>query len=306
MLALLLCAAVLRAQNEDPVPTFRSEVSLVRVDAKVTGADGESINGLTAKDFIVYDEGERQKVLDIETETETRRSKERVNLMLLLDVSGSMYRVLSEMARHTRDALGKLHEGDQVGLMLFALRHEVAQSFTDDFSLVQSRMTNSIFKQTLGRGTVLNEALVAAARELSKREGRRAILVVTDNDLHAQKVTNREATRALDDADVLVNAIIVGSVERDAMPRFTEPGRGAPDAVFYAKHTGGEVARGASVGEMLRQVVESTRTRYTLQYAPPASEPGKFRRIRVELAPEAKARYPQAKIEARAGYTSAP
>jgi hypothetical protein len=60
---------------------------------------------------------------------------------------------------------------------------------------------------------------------------------------------------------------------------------------------------GAAPAEALAPILKDLTTRYGFQYTPPPGEEGSFRKIRVELSPEAAARYPEAKIKARSGYT---
>ena len=50
------------------------------------------------------------------------------------------------------------------------------------------------------------------------------------------------------------------------------------------------------------ETIERIRSRYFIQYPAPPAEAGAFRKIRVELAPAAQRRHPDATILARAGY----
>jgi VWFA-related protein len=300
--ALLLIAAALSAfAQQEEVPTFRTEVTVVRLDVKVTDAQGRMVGDLSKDDFVIYDEDQRQPVLDFEREAEALR------LVLLLDVSNSMWTSLRDLSRVTEEGLSKLRSGAEVALMLFALRNETAQPFTGDFALVEKTMGNSIFKQTLGSGTVLNDAIVSAARYLQTQpqKARRAILVVTDNETHRLKVSDNDAVRALEEAQALLSAIIVRPPAADARQRayYVNPVPSGPDVNAYAKKTGGDVVATSEAGKAFESLIRNIRTRYGLQYTPPSgAEPNKYRHIRVELGPAARARYPGAVVETRGGY----
>lgn len=287
---------------QDAIPTFRSEVSLVRVDVKVTGANGQTVNDLSRDDFVLYDEAERQTISGFETETDRLP----LNLVLLLDVSNSMWPALRELSWTTGTALKQLQDHDRVALMLFARGNELAMPFTTDRRAIEQKMAESIYKQTLGSGTALNEALIAAASYLKRdaREGRKAILVVTDNDVQRFGARDDQAQRALDSSDVLVSAVVVGQAARMSNHRYAPPDTGTPDVAFYAKKSGGESIRGGSVGDVFSKVVRAVRTRYGLQFSPTAVEPGKFRKLRVELSEDAKRRHPDAAVQARSGYVA--
>jgi hypothetical protein len=171
---------------------------------------------------------------------------------------------------------------------------------------VPAKISGSIFKETLGRATLLNEALVAAAQYLDKQPavGRRSIVVVSDNDLSPGKVSNADVVRALHAADTVLNAIIVGteSPEPRSAARYGNPDSAPPDVFHFAQNTGGEVVADADAAAALKRMLDRVTDRYSLHYAAPPAEPGTFRRIRVELSPAARRRYPDAVIQARSGY----
>ena len=98
-------------------------MTLVKVDVQVTARDGKTISDLTQQDFTVFDENQPQPVAYFGRESEP------LDLLLLLDVSGSMRRSLEDLAAGTRAALAQLHPGDRVALMLFSRRTNVVQPF---------------------------------------------------------------------------------------------------------------------------------------------------------------------------------
>ena len=294
LLSLTLCSF-----GQEPLVTFRSEVSLVKVDVKVSTPAARNISTLTKDDFLIFDEDAPQAISHFASESEP------LDLLLLLDVSNSMTRSLSAMAGKTREALAQLHNGDRVALMLFSTRSEVTQPLTEDFHQIQTQILGSIYKQSLGSGTLVNEALVMAAHYLQSEptHGRRAILIVTDNQSARAATTNEQVLRALSGANVTVNALVTGNAPLPVTTaRYTDPTNKAPDVWQYSSQTGGEVLSGDSPSSSFRKIVESILTRYTVDYAAPTGDSGSYRRIRVELSPNAKAHYPAAKVEARAGY----
>ena len=79
--AALLAMPVVRA--DEPV-VFRSDVSLVRVDAQVVDRDHRVITGLGPRDFVLREQGRPQPVQSVDSENLP------IDLVLLLDVSASM------------------------------------------------------------------------------------------------------------------------------------------------------------------------------------------------------------------------
>src|SRR5258706_3369255 len=210
LLMLLLGGGLLAQQSEPPkkedeMPVFRAGVTLVKVDIEVTGRSSVDISDFKQQDFKIFDEGALQEIAYFGRESEP------LDLMLLLDVSGSMRRSLEEVAAGARVALAQLHPGDRVALMLFSRRAEVVQPFTDDFGGTQHRILDSIYKQNLGSGTLINESLIAAADYMKKQpvKGRRAILIVTDNEGLNYKSPDAEVVKSMYSADTVLNALIV-------------------------------------------------------------------------------------------------
>ena len=297
---LFLTAAIAFAQN-DETPLFRTGVSLVKVDVEVQDTKGAGIGGLHPGDFIVYDEGQRQTIADFATESEP------IRVLMLLDVSPSMSKWLGDLGAKSTEALRALRPQDEVGLMTFATRSQLVQPLTKDKKNIGEQVINSIYKQTLGRETVVNEALLEAAKYMRSQPGksRRAILVVTDNESVRKSVTNDDVVRALHAGDIVLSAILVGENPTTpyARARYEAPNNSTPDVQRYVRETGGEVITGAAPAVALQPVLKGLTARYSFQYTAPSAEDGTFRKIRVELTPEAAARNPGVTLKARSGYT---
>ena len=180
ILALVIAAPLMVAQvpEADTEPTvFRTEVSLITVDAKVTGRAGADVGNLNASDFVVFDENQQQKI------SHFGRESTPIDLLLLLDVSGGMRPFLLELTPRVTDALSPLRPGDRAGVMLFANTTQLVQPLTNDLALVPRTTVDTIYKDGPGRSTLLNQALVSAAKYLKSQPatGRRTIIVLTDN-----------------------------------------------------------------------------------------------------------------------------
>jgi VWFA-related protein len=300
-----LCAVVLATRllsQDDVTPTFKTSVSLVKVDTKVTARDGRSINDLTKDDFLVFDEDSQRNIVEFGRESETQP----LRLVLLLDVSGSMSKLLGKMSEKASDALRHLHPGDQVSVMVFASKTDIVLPFTADLQKVPEAIVMNVFKTTSGRETYLNEAIIAAAGYLKDQPaaGRKAILVVTDNEGAQAAMKDMDVLRSLHGADAVLNAILVGPAKkpRGGPGPYSDPASTPPDVYRFVENTGGDVIADEDAANALGRIVRQIATRYNFQYAAPQAEPGVFRRIRVELSPSAQRRYPGAVIQARTGY----
>src|SRR4051812_23551736 len=108
--ALITASSLLVAEEE---PTFRSDVALVRVDAQVVDRSNRAISGLRAEDFVLFEEGKEQPIRNF------ARENMPVDVLLLLDVSGSMRPHVERVASAAHEALAVLGQHDRVAIMVF-------------------------------------------------------------------------------------------------------------------------------------------------------------------------------------------
>jgi VWFA-related protein len=288
-------------QPEEPTATFKTGVSDVRVDVQVTQGDN-LVKDLSKGDFAVTDEGQLQSIVSF------AHGDEPVNLILLLDISGSMQKYIDQISLEARAALDHLRPGDRVALMVFAKNTAVAQEFSDNLAETARNIGGAVKNWDVGTTTMINSAVVDAARYMDQNAGpggRRAILILTDNLSTSYRLTDGQVIRELNKADTVMNAIITGRAIR---PRALEPGKPSnPDltpANVYdlTEKTGGEWVKAENAGDSFKDMIERIRSRYMLAYHAPGALPGTFRHITVTLDDSARKRYPGAELHSRSGY----
>ena len=299
--ALVLPVSVLRAQDSGEL-TFKSGVSNVRIDVQVTTADGDLITDLTKDDFGVFDEGKKQPIVYFGHDSEP------LSLLLLLDVSGSTRQYLQQIASVAQQSLRYLRIKDRVAVMLFARNTRVCLPWADDRSAVAASLRQASGDASLGAGTNINDALLAAAKyidETSGETGRRAVLIITDNLGLNYKSPDSPVIDAMFQADTVVNAIVIGKGQRpEAVSggQYSNPDFTSPDVFRISEETGGEAVQASRVEQSFATMIERIRTRYALHYNKPESAATGFRHVTVMLSPQARMRYPDAVLRYRRGY----
>ncbi len=287
ILALLLVAA--------QTPDFRSGVTLVRLDVRVARA-GRPVTGLQAADFTVRDEGRLQPLRHFSAQPMD------LDLVLLLDTSGSMHPALAELARNASLALEKLRTGDRVATLTFGGETAVRLPWTGDLGAARRVLEQMLPGERGGSATGISRAVLAAAElfRTAPRESRRAILIVTDNRSTEPSRAEAEAIRAALAAEALVEAIVVPTAGplylSDSVARSL--GRNAEDVRRIAEQSGGEWREASEVPATLGAAVERMRSGYALYYTPPAPAPGTYRRVRVTV------RGPRSEVRHRPGYVA--
>jgi VWFA-related protein len=300
-IATFFILAPLRSQEAADTPVFKTGVADVRVDVAVT--DGKNpVNNLTKEDFSVTDERQPQNIVAF------NHGDERLNLILLLDVSGSMQTHIDLIAKTARDTLGHLRPGDRVAIMVFARRSAVHQDFSDNLAETARQIGKAVNTWDVGSTTLINSAVVDATKYMQAHagnDGRRAILILTDNLSMSYQLTDGQVIRELNKTDTVFNAIITGRAIR---PRPLGPGMYpnpdfTPSDVFHlAEETGGEWVKAEKADASFNEMIQRIRSRYMLVYHAPASTSGTFRHIEVALSTAAKRKYPAAELHARNGY----
>jgi VWFA-related protein len=288
---------------QDQTPTYHASVTDVQVDADVI--DGRRhVDGLTQQDFVILDENIPQRIVYF------GHSSVPLEIVLLLDVSGSVQRYLKDIAAIARSALRKLTPQDQVAVMVFSRDTWIEQSLTNDPEEIAQAIEQASHEQPFGSGTRINAAVLSASKFLERNRQatiqRRAILIVTDNDGMSYGVRHDDVLRSLYTTDVLLDAIVVG---RHPHPPVARPGAvinsdfAFDDVYPLAAATGGQVIAASKPEGRLAEVLERIRDRYSLVYhVPAAAQPGTYRHIRVQLSEAAQRKHPRAEVHARDGY----
>jgi VWFA-related protein len=296
VLLLVLAAggvATLLVRAQDPV--FRSDVALVRVDAQVTdGAVG--VDGLQKDDFVIKDNGVKRDILYCSQEEQA------LDLMLLFDISDSMFPGIRRLAASAHTALAELRQGDRVALADFNTQSWLMTPFNDNLQEVEESVSR-VVDLRFGGGTFILSAVNDAAQYFAKhgdKQRRRAILIFTDDD-GQPSMSEKKVVDRMWESDVLLCGLIIptpGSLRNGLYVRPSESMTGV------ASKTGGEVVNADNPGHAFREMLHRIRKRYSIYYEMPPGVAGKSRQVSVELSDEARARYPEGRVLARKGYVT--
>jgi VWFA-related protein len=151
---------------------LRLEARLVNLNVKATDRNGNALSDLKKGDFEIYEDGERQAVAYFEP------LSARINLVLLLDMSGSTQRKRDVMIKAARGFIDSLAQGDRIAICAFTRRFVVISEFSTDKKLLKKRLDK--VKKIQG-GTAYYDAMWATLDLLDHvDESRKAIVVLTD------------------------------------------------------------------------------------------------------------------------------
>jgi VWFA-related protein len=266
---------------------------VVRLNASVTDTNGRAIHGLKAEDFVVTENGQARPVTSVE------QTRTPFNLVLLLDVSGSVEERLDFIRKAALDFLKTVSPEDRIAIISFRDDIQLVSDFTTDRQLLAAR----IKQIDAGGATSLYDALAYTLVNTLKplRGERTAIVILSDGDDNRSFVPFGAILESVIESGALIYPLYV--------PSGLIPANGAPDAATtldptrtrfltltsradeegrkLAATSGGVYYPITRLDELQRaydDVVAQLRTAYTITYDSAAIDAGHARRLRVRLA----------------------
>ncbi len=179
MSVLGLCAFTAATMPADDNVVFKSDVSLSRVDAQVVDRDGRAITGLQARDFVLHVDGKVLPVKNFDSESMP------IDILLLLDVSGSMRPHVQRIADAAQQALNVLAPQDRIAIMVFDTRTRERLAFTNSREDVTKELNHLVRWERFDGGTRITTSMIDAAdyvQRHARANARRAVVVLTDDE----------------------------------------------------------------------------------------------------------------------------
>ncbi len=212
------------AQEEAPV-VFRSDVSLVRVDVQVLDRNNRAIPGLRREDFTLREGGQDREIRNFASEEMP------VDVVFLVDVSGSMRPHVERLARASANAMRVMGPDDRVAIMVFDRATRVRSNFMPQRELGR-QMDMLLDQERFNGGTDITRAMLDAAAYVSRnarKDARRAIVILTDDSTEFDRAEAR-VLRELTRADTVMMALlapdVMGYGGRGGRSRYPQGGGG--------------------------------------------------------------------------------
>jgi Ca-activated chloride channel family protein len=273
--------SAVRAQKEDDDEVVRVNSDLVVLNVTVTDVQGHYVHKLKRADFKIFEDGREQRIGLFSVEETPFAAA------ILLDTSGSMESRLTLARAAALRFLEGLREDDVAAVYNFDSKVEQLQDFAP------GRDLPPVAYDLNSKGmTTLNDAVLRASKDISKRpEKRRAIIVLSDG---LDTKSGASADKALN-AALEANATIYTVDMSDPQLNPTDRMRAAGYLKNYAAKSGGRYVSkpgGQALNEAFKEILEELSNQYTIGYRPENSaRDGRWRAIQVKLArPEVNAR----------------
>ena len=260
------------------------DVDVVQVTVTVTDGRGRFVQGLPRSSFHVSEDGHPQTISHFTAENLP------LELIVAVDISGSMTPAMPQLKRAVREFLGAVPSGNQVTLMGF---NDTVFTLTRKTTSPADRM-KAVDRLAPWGSTALYDVIVRAVDMLGRQPGRKAIVVFTDGEDQGSHTTLADAERRLQASDVTLYMIGQGrGVTRDYLKTIMER---------LATPTGGRALFTDSVAQLrdaFADLLDELSNQYLLGYPrPDVPRDGTWRRIEVEVDGHSE-------VRARQGYRAA-
>jgi Ca-activated chloride channel family protein len=165
--------ALVQRRTPGIVPTSVGEQRM-RLNVNVTDLHGRAVAGLKEADFTIFENGVEQQVTQVEP------SSAPFNLVLLLDVSGSVDEHINFIRKAARNFINTVGPQDRIAVISFRDDVQVISDFTTDRGLLSERLKDI----DAGGATALYDALAFTLVEQLKqlRGERTAVVILSDGD----------------------------------------------------------------------------------------------------------------------------
>ena len=244
----------------------RTDAVLVPV---IVTRGGQFVRGLKPQDFEITEDGVRQSIAAMASEDAP------LDLVLAIDVSGSMESSLDRVRAAVKRLLSKLRPGDAA----------TVAGFNDTMFLAAERETDPQAREravdllTSWGGTALYDATVRSIDLVSREWGRKGIVIFSDGDDRNSLVDRETATARVQASDAMLYTVGfgAGTTVQGLRSRLED----------YARATGGRAffPRSASeLDDVFDEIVAELANQYVLSYSPASlKQDDRWRAIKVQV-----------------------
>jgi Ca-activated chloride channel homolog len=262
---LVALSFVLGTYGQEPATVIKVQVRLVEVYASIHDKKGHFVDGLSRENFEVLEDGKPQQIAAFDSTTQS------LSCAILLDTTGSMGEALPRVKNAMVKLIDELGPEDSVAIYTFDERLVIRQDFTID----KNAAKRAALRTRAEGATALFDALSEAAQELSRRSGKKVLILFTDGDDNSSALNASAAVARAKKAGVPLYTIAEGEATHSHNLRKLLD--------ELSERTGGaayEVKKPGEMEQVFHEISEDVRHLYMISYRPPeGANDGKWRKI---------------------------
>jgi VWFA-related protein len=189
--------------NERKVENSNPQASLKKIIVRVSDLNNRAIANLQKKDFEITEAGEKREILSVEPTTAP------FNLVLLLDVSGSVDNYVDFIRKAARNFVNTVNPNDKIAIIIFNEDIKTLSTFTTN----KGKLSESLDTFDAGGGTAFYDALAYSLVETLKplKGEKTAIVALSDGDDNRSFLSFESLLGSIQESGVLVYPLYVPS-----------------------------------------------------------------------------------------------
>jgi VWFA-related protein len=245
------------------------DVELVQVTATVTDGRSKFVTGLPQAAFRVFEDGRQQTITHFASDNVS------LDLVLAVDVSGSMKDSMPKVKAAVKEFLSAISAEDKVTLLGFNDSiFSVTQKSTDP-----AQRLRAVDRLAPWGATALYDVIISGVGILGRGTGRKAMLVFTDGEDQGSHASLSDVERRLEASDVSLYMIGQGrGVKMEALKKTMSR---------LAAATGGRALATEKVDDLhgaFAEILDELSHQYLIGYASTnPNHDGTLRRLKVEV-----------------------
>jgi VWFA-related protein len=265
-LAIGSIAALLLVAHVSARQVFRSGARVVPIYASVVGSNGGLLDGLTAADFVITDNGKPQTIALFKHDIEP------ITISILLDTSPSLFSAATRTTAAVSAFTHRLLPDDRACLGTFSQAVTLNPQLTASSDALLQRLAGAA---PWPAGTALWDAIEAGRDALRDEGGRRVVMVVSDGADNSSRIDPDVTRTKLQREGVVIYAIGVRG-------RF---GLDTTEVGALANATGGrllELKSSDDVAAAMQSVADELHHQYVIGFSPERLD-DKLHRLEVKV-----------------------
>jgi Ca-activated chloride channel family protein len=240
------------------------------------------VRGLTKADFEVREDGVLQSIASFAGEGAS------LDLIVAIDISGSMDRALPDVRFAVKQFLSKLRPGDTATLL----------GFNDNMFIVAEREKDPAARDKAidllasWGGTALYDTTVRAVDMVSRQIGRKGVVIFSDGDDRDSRTTRERAMEYVEASDAMLFTLGFGegATSRRLRASLTSYAEATGGRAFFPRHS-------SELSPAFEGIMADLQNQYVLSYSPThQKQDGGWRELKVRVL---KGKY---EVRARQGY----
>jgi Ca-activated chloride channel family protein len=272
------------------LPTFRSDVTTVQIDAAVLDNKGHFIPNIPRGNFRVLEDNVPQQITTFGSNDEAP-----MTVAMVIEFSNLYQRYWSQGWAETLTAtygfVQTLKPDDYVAVIAYDMRSDILSDFTTD----RQKTSEALARLRIAGFSEANlfDALADTEQRMTNIEGRKAIVLIASGRDTFSKLTFDKARKAIQEASVPIYAISLLQAARIMAEPYMGDGQRMDflqadnQMNTFSRETGGQAFFPRFYGEfpgIFQAIGSALRNQYSIAYQPSnQAKDGKYRKLKVEL-----------------------